>query len=309
VSVAAVFNGGKMDHIFDFTKLSGSKDLVYGPNFASPQAQEALENANNVYWKIDGACGLLKLIDNDDSDENSVLELYERQDTRGKDPPPDLVPLPMKCMHDVFTPGLNNIENSNEQKNMICKNTNVYADSKDRRHTYYMKKVQLEDNDGKGQRKIKRSLLQVLDDNHDKLIDAIKKYGTDDGYLSVELIGNKFQKTPGVDNDVAIAIHCEQRIEFAVERENVDKNIDKLTSEVKDFNNRMVIFPRSFNGLKDLLSSKNVEGIILEHNEIFWKIRSNLMNRGCLFETDRSNAIPPIKYYTTTQKKLPTVEQ
>mmetsp|Transcript_42874 Transcript_42874/g.103584 ORF Transcript_42874/g.103584 Transcript_42874/m.103584 type:complete len:459 (-) Transcript_42874:3177-4553(-) len=321
-----VFNGGKMEHIFEFAKSPGSKGMVYGPNFSSPAAQEALENTSNVFWKIDGACGMLKFVANSDNTHEGDgekrsgrgLELYERQDTRGKDPTPDLIPLPA-CYVDKHSNDSENINSyqENGNSNMICKNDSAYGDSKGRGHTYYMKKIQLEDTDGKKQRKMKSSLLQVLDDNSDDLIDAVRKYGTTDGYLSVELIGKKFQKTPGVDVDAAIAIHCEQRLDLvAVPKATaaaaggteegidvLDKDIEELTVKIQDMKNQMITLPRTFDGMKDFLLSRNVEGAVLEHNGTFWKIRSSLMDVDCLFEKDRSNAIPPAKFYTPKTTK------
>ena len=318
-----IFNGGKMEHIFEFTKFPGSKGMVYGPNFSSPAAQEALEKTSNVFWKIDGACGMLKLVaDNDkvggdcDGGTSFGLELYERQDTRGKDPTPDLIPIPNCHVDKNSNESENiNINQENGNSNLVCKNSSAYGDSKGRGHTYYMKKVQLEDSDGKKQRKVKSSLLQVLDDNRDDLIDAVRKYGSTDGYLSVELIGNKFQQTPGVYVDAAIAIHCEQRLDVLADpttpaagrmEEGVDVSLDKDIEELKvgtqEMKNQVVALPRTFDGMKDFLLSRNVEGVVLEHNGTFWKIRSNLMDVDCLFEKDRSNAIPPTKFYTPKDK-------
>ena len=315
-----IFNGGKMEHIFEFTKSSSSKGMVYGPNFSSPAAQEALEKTSNVFWKIDGACGMLKLMiaENDkaggDGDDGTAfgLELYERQDTRGKDPTPDLLPLP-NCHVDKDGNESENININQESgnSNLMSKNAKAYGDSKGNHHNYYMKKIQLEDTDGKKQRKVKSSLLQVLDDNRDDLIEAVRKYGSTEGYLSVELIGKKFQKTPGVYVDAAIALHCEQRLDLVADpttsaaagiKEGIDissdNDIEELKIGIQDRKIEVVQLPRTFDGMKDFLLSRNVEGVVVEHNGIFWKIRSNLMDVDCLFEKDRSNAIPPTKFYT-----------
>ena len=235
-----------MEHIFEITETQPTPTSkrgvnVYSSRFSCPEAQEALEKGT-FYWKVDGACGMVRY--NSEEDE---LEVYERQDTRGREASEDLVPL---------RPG----ENQHE-----------YGKDKDR-HTYFMRKVAITDEDGKKQKKIKAAILDVLKANRDVLISACREHGKD-GWLSVELVGTKFQKTPGVEDEVAIALHKDQNL-------IIDGDL-----------------PRSYDEAKKFLGQRSVEGIVVEWNGRYWKLRSNLMDPSCLFETNRIGAPPPNRYF------------
>ena len=50
---STVFNGGKMEHIFQFEKDPTTKQNLYSADqFSSPQALEALQHSHNMYWKM-----------------------------------------------------------------------------------------------------------------------------------------------------------------------------------------------------------------------------------------------------------------
>jgi hypothetical protein len=283
VRTASVFNGGKMEHIFEMTPFPGAthNQCVYSPKFSSSDAQDAFEKSNNIYWKIDGSCALIRWtkpdydVDRDaDDTDDGVLELYQRQDTRGQDPTPDLIPLPSRIDDD---------DDDGTGKNMICTNTNAYKN-----HNYYMKKVELNGKkDGKKQKTMKLLLLKILNDNRTELIKAVQKYGSSDGYLSVELVGHKFNQTPGVYVDAAIIIHQEQRLKLS-------------TTSVDGDETDIETFPRTFDGIKTFLMERfNVEGVVVEYSGVYWKILSNVMDpEKCPFKIDPSNALPPTKMYT-----------
>ena len=55
----------------------------------------------------------------------------------------------------------------------------------------------------------------MLERNKNEIIDLILSNNgedTDSPFLSVELVGTKYNRTPGVDAPVAIAPHCLQKI-------------------------------------------------------------------------------------------------
>lgn len=175
-----------MQHIFEIEKgwdENNPRKGRYFNSFTSGLAQEALENSVHMYKKIDGSCGIVSY--DVAADE---LSLYQRIDTRGRDPSFALVPLP------------------------VGKNP-VNYESSEQAHSYFMEKIVVSEGDGKKAKKNKRALLDVLERNKDALVDLIlsETSSDDDGssplYLSVELVGTKFNKTPGVDAPVALALH------------------------------------------------------------------------------------------------------
>jgi len=157
----------------------------------------------------------------------------------------------------------------------------------------------------KKQRKIKEMILGVLQRNEEALIDLImrnseeKKEDENNNngccyrYLSVEIVGTKFNRTPGVNGDVAIAPHCQQRILLAVEGESENEKAVQLQ------------LPRNFRQAKDFLvspppSSKSrgfAEGIVIERGGRYWKLVSKLLDPDCDFAKDRENAMPPAVLY------------
>lgn len=229
------FNGGKMEHIFTMDPDDQNR---YKSEFSSEAAQEALVHGN-MYWKIDGACGMLCLID-------GQLCAFERQDTRGKPPSKDLVRLPS---------GQNKIE---------------YGD-KAKPHTYFMQQIALCEGDGKKHKKIKTAILDILDKHRDDLIAAIRETGHN--HVSIEFVGQKFQKTPGVDAAVGIVLHNKQAI--------VDTEL-----------------PRTFEQMRLFLNTHAVEGIVVEWKQQYWKVRANLIDPdNNLFENEKSTVMAPLEVF------------
>jgi hypothetical protein len=260
----AFFNGGKMEHIFKMVRINNNKNAYCEDFFSNEAARTALEQGRR-YWKIDGACGMIRLC----GDNGQLLEAYERQDTRGRPPGRDdglLVPLPTGANASAYGG-----EQGDEEEEATMNRP---------RHTYYMRKVVVTEKDGKKQRKLKQAMLDILTQNRDALVEAIRTHGSSEGWLSVEWVGTKFQKTPGVEVPVALCLHCHQRVQEDAE------------------------LPRTYQQVKDLLARTAVEGIVIEHAGRFWKIRSNLMDpHGCLFEKDRTKVPPPLELFYATQKE------
>jgi hypothetical protein len=219
------FNGGKMMHIFEI------KDNLYTPQFYSPEAKEALENGH-VYIKIDGSNALLKNTD-------GVWSLYSRyDDTRGR-----------------FT----DLEESKLPEDIITlpdgKNISTY-DSGSKHHSYFYKlrKRPLDTDKGK-LAKLNRTLYKIIDG--EEMQDFLSASGT--VWLTVELVGKKFNATPGVREMCGIAPHKSQTVSI----QNQD---------------------RTYQGMKELLLSSTVEGYVIEWKGVFWKIRSNCFDKNCTFE-------------------------
>jgi hypothetical protein len=209
-----------------------------------------------MYKKIDGSCGIVSY--DVAADE---LSLYQRIDTRGRDPSFALVPLP------------------------VGKNP-VNYESSEQAHSYFMEKIVVSEGDGKKAKKNKRALLDVLERNKDALVDLIlsETSSDDDGssplYLSVELVGTKFNKTPGVDAPVALAPHCLQ------------------TLSTDDTPYLPQSLPRTFDELNLVLIDSEIvaEGIVVEHKGIYWKVHSKLFDPTCTFAMDKSKASPPVYF-------------
>ena len=82
-----------MEHLFKIERGWDEKNPRKGRyfnSFTSDLAEEALENSAHMYKKVDGSCGIVSY--DVAADE---LSLYQRIDTRGKDPSSTLVPLPV----------------------------------------------------------------------------------------------------------------------------------------------------------------------------------------------------------------------
>ncbi len=157
---------------------------------------------------------------------------FQRLDTRGRAPPEGCIRLPKGPNVDIF---------------------------KD--HSYWYQPITT-CVQGKKAKQRNQSMLDVVEKHKDSLL----AYGK---YVSVEWVGTKFNKTPGVPNDVAIAIHVEQRCE---------KNFD-----------------RSYQGVKDLLLEADppIEGLIFELDSVFWKVRADCFDKKCSFKTNGSSVRPP----------------
>ena len=97
---------------------------------------------------------------------------------------------------------------------------------------------------GKSQKRINARLLELTEAYSEK-IDTLAQ---GESHLTFEAVGRKFQRTPGVDADVHIAVHCEQELKDDVER--------------------------SFSGVRDFLEQHACEGVVVKHDGLYWKILS-----------------------------------
>ena len=151
------------------------------------------------------------------------VELYARYDVGEREMPATCIPIP------------------------AGKNGMTYV-SRQKTHTYYYKPT----------RYIEGKLAKV----YDILQRAAADYVNDKppGHYSVEVVGRKFQNTPGVDCDGALAVHSQQTI-------SVDQELRTFT-----------------NIRRYLLEAVCIEGVVVEHEGRFWKIRSNCFDKDCLFE-------------------------
>ena len=86
-----------------------------------------------------------------------------------------------------------------------------------------------------------------------------------DNFMTVEWVGRKFNKTPGVDADIALCVHHEQ-----VPLTNV---------------------PREFSELRTWLMEQGIEGVVVEHRGVYWKVRTDCFHKPFQITT------PPVKVY------------
>lgn len=202
------FNGGKMQHLFQFgDNYKYNKDGM----FSSPEAEQALLGGN-LYYKIDGSNGMIV-------SKNDDIRVFQRHDTRGKG----------NTMADGKV--LTNLPEG--------KNPATYKD-----HTYFMQEVTT-DVTGKKLSKRNRAMLDLAKRHKDRLL----SFGRE--WLSVEWVGKKFQQTPGVDHDVALAVHEDQVL--------TDGEIDRTFKGVQKY-------------LMDDCSDAPIEGIIVAHHGVYWKV-------------------------------------
>lgn len=233
------FKGGKMMHIFETDRVGN--ELVYRTEFTSEEARAAFERGR-VYFKIDGANGMLRLL------EDGTVAAYERQDTKGKVAGGDLEPL------------------------VESKNPSVY-DGGSKLHTYYMRRIVLRDDMGKKQKKAAAARLAVVDRNQAELARLLRENGGQSQTLSIEWVGIKYNRTPGVEHDHAIAVHAQQELD-----------------EMKE---------RTFEAVKKMLTvDVNTEGLIFEHDGVFYKLRSTMFDGNAPFKTDKASARPPEMVYS-----------
>jgi hypothetical protein len=79
-----------------------------------------------------------------------------------------------------------------------------------------------------------------------------------DGHYSIEVVGKKFQKTPGITSDAEICVHNDQLLDIK--------------------------FQSYDNAKKYLLNDVCIEGVVIEHNGLYWKIRSNCFHKDNPYE-------------------------
>jgi hypothetical protein len=184
-----------------------------------------------LFYKIDGSNGMIMVDRNGKDDKNPVLRAYERFDTRGKPFPENHVPIP---------DGLND------------KRTYCYIPIDVNVH-------------GKKAKQRNQAMLDVVEANADRIL----QHGQD--FVSIEWVGKKFNGTPNVPHDVAVAIHDEQVCEEPVER--------------------------SFEGLRSFLleeSDPPVEGLVVEWQGKWWKVISKGFDRNCRFKKEKQTARAPV---------------
>jgi hypothetical protein len=164
---------------------------------------------------------------------NDGLEAFQRLDTRGRPPPETCVPLPAGSNPDSY-----------------------------QGHSYYYEPIRI-DVKGKKARKRNELMLKAVQDHADHIL----KFGD---CVTIEWVGLKFNKTPGVPHDVAIAIHSEQVCEEPLER--------------------------NFEAVKSFLleSDPPIEGLIVEYEGLYWKVVASGFANNCRFSTNSQSARPPI---------------
>lgn len=234
-----------MEHLFAFNDQT--KKYETNGSCSSLEAEQALlEGA--MFYKIDGSNGMVQVIhDSSDFQANPpMIRIYQRLDTRGSPPPSNnhLIPLPAG-------------RNSPEYKG----------------HSYYYDEI-TEHVAGKKLSKRNRAMLELVERCAEKLVLLGQEF------ISVEWVGQMFNKTPNVPHAVAMALHQDQKVS-----EKVNNNI-----------------VRSYTGIcKYLLedcTDEPVEGLILEHHGVFYKVRADcfLLPRGVKdpFRAKKDKARPPI---------------
>mmetsp|Transcript_629 Transcript_629/g.1776 ORF Transcript_629/g.1776 Transcript_629/m.1776 type:complete len:162 (+) Transcript_629:23-508(+) len=134
-------------------------------------------------------------------------------------------------------------------------------------HSYFYDPITL---NVQGKKAIKRNkaMLQIIENHAEHIRSKMRESGTD--FVSIEWVGAKFNKTPNVPEDVAIAIHSEQVCSDAMER--------------------------TYGGMREYLleAEQPSEGLIIFHVGKYWKLRSECFDRKCSFITNKAAARPPV---------------
>jgi len=277
-----------MTHIFVFD----SETRLYANGFSCDKAREALERGI-FYYKIDGSNGLIVVADPEQDEESAedggnirvtttedddgkkggttpiTMRAYQRLDTKGKAPPPGCIRLP-----------------SNSNNRGEGGNPESYEG-----HSYYYEPIKLDAEvmAKKKLRKRNQAMLRIVQDHADYFVSLTTRSrngnGGDDAkknYVSVEWVGRKFNRTPGVPHDVAIAVHAEQLVpseEVArLERtyDGMKKALLLLTLEVDNNDTTTTTTPPPV-----------IEGYVVEYEGTYWKIRADCFDRRCPFKERR----------------------
>lgn len=146
----------------------------------------------------------------------------------------------------------------------ICDGANPSSvwDGEKRTHNYYYTRLERVV-DGKKAQKIRNAIYNIVDRIADRL--------NGQNYITCELVGKKFNKTPGIDSDVEIAIHAEQKCQFDGER--------------------------SFVGIRTFLEEIDVEGLVIEHDGKYWKLHTEKFWPECWWKTRKGepkNLVSPV---------------
>lgn len=261
-----------MQHIFAFNDETRRYDE--SGKLHSPDAEEALQHGM-FYYKIDGSNGMVQVIrPAADDDEPIRFKAFQRLDTRGKEPPtesinnePPLIPLP---------PG---------------KNPTTYAG-----HSYYYSEIS---NNVAGKKLVKRNraMLDLVTRHADHLV------AMDREWISVEWVGAMFNKTPSVPHAIALAIHDDQRLVVGGGEMEGVLQLPPTTTQPTPTPTPTTTITRSFDGMRKFLmddcADHPIEGLVLEHEGVYWKIRSDgfLLPKGVkdpFKGQNRENAMAPI---------------
>lgn len=224
------FNGGKMYHVFTTKRLENNK-LIYLPEWFNLEAKEALYYGR-IFHKIDGANGLIVV------EPDGERKLYQRYDGQ-EGGTQTTIPLP---------PGANLVTYST-----------LNSKGREVSHHYCYKLIP-RDLTGK-QGRINNQLYAQLDQLTS--LESGKQY-------TVELIGKKFQQTPGVEAEATFCLHQDQEID----RSTLDSELNDL-DQVQHYLRKVI-----------------VEGLVVQHpvTGCYYKIRSNLMpDQNCPFEKLKKN--------------------
>ena len=179
------FNGGKMEHLLQFTTDRYDEPYVFNPG-----ADDVLKYGT-VYEKIDGSNGLLKNV-------NREIQIFRRQDKReylDNQPPSGMIDIP---------------KGENPQRF--------------HQHTYFYERLDMQkyEHSKKGKKgkqyKIDQQMVELVDRHTLYLYTCMPK---NNDCVTVEWVGRKFQQTYGVDADVALCVHQDQQIVEPVPRTTI----------------------------------------------------------------------------------------
>ena len=234
----SLFNGGKMESIF----IRDHASTLYTPEFTSEEAKEAFLEGRMIL-KVDGSNHCLFYIDEDEKKEEWVIAArYDDQKRKyHQSQSPTYRPLP---------------------------ETGALNPAKYHKHAYLYRLMPLDSITGKKQRQIYGTLYDIVH-AHRAILDTYRqKRGAQ--AITFEAVGTKFNRTPGVEDEIAaIALH-DQQPEITVE-------------------------PRTFERMRDfLLHEVSIEGVVVSYKNRYWKIRSDGMVKGHKVHTDHPRFIRPI---------------
>lgn len=238
------FNCGKMTHIFKTQNSSSeidddeSKEKKYYPLFNDDSLdflKGILSGETKVYTKINGSCGMIKR-------KNNIWTLYQRYDKTIK-MNKDKKEKTIYSNEDALSDGLTLLSQYNETGNPARYGTNIS-------HNYFLREIPRPNCDVetlKPQELINYSVYKILDS---KEFSELKE----DEY-SVEIVGNNFNKTPGVywNN---IAVHSDQE------------------TKLDDFETKALEPEVCLEYFRNYFSKNNVEGLVFIKNNVAKKMLS-----------------------------------
>ena len=249
-----MFSGGKMYHLF-----RRNDEHLYTNEFDCEESKDALLYGT-FYVKINGSNNMLTK-----SPLNNQWYCYQRYDdkkgTLDDSDHSELEP----CSGLPYTRTLQHSLNPD-----VYYGTKLSTDEPDEKskkhHYYYVLRERYTDlPEGKRPRnpcKLNKSLYRLIDQLSDSLNE---RYDDTQEYMTVELVGKKFNRTIGIDTHVAIAIHKDQLFDIPYDS-------------------------RTYESIRDMLLSEFVcEGFVVEHNGRYWKILSECFDKNCQFKQLRKS--------------------